>query len=223
MPERINFALLVDGDNVNLSYIEPLRKYIESQGASISKMHLFGKLKSSYLDDWRLAFPESPGVISYTITDSNKNSTDVKMITVASKMHYCEHIENFIIMSSDQDMELLVEGLLADSANVMVAYSENKMSQDYLMRLRSKNINCVNLDELRGPLKEEQIQEIINQMMRSYIRFKLGDKFFNYDTVCKWITDRYPELNYLTCDDVQKGARDITLSFVTEGVALADN
>lgn len=220
-----NYTLLIDGDNVNATYLKPLQEYITNVlGENITNIYLFGKLRSSYLCDWKRAFPSdtTQGVIKYDISENSKNSADVRMLCVALQLYYNEGIRKFIIMSSDSDMESLVKGL-ADDAEVIVAYSSQKTSKKYLKRLHQQGVECIDLDGLRGPLDSANQDEILNQMMQSYIQFKLSNKYFSYGAVIDWIMDRYPELvelQEMRDANPYQFFRNIKLSFTPDGVQV---
>lgn len=224
MSDKTEYALLIDGDNVNTSYLQPLKNYVtNSLGGEIKATYLFGCLNSSYLDDWKRTFAEDDSIIKYDISPSLKNSADVRMLCVALQLYYASGLRNFIIMSSDCDMEALVQGL-AGNANVVIAYSALRVSPKYLTRLRKHKVKCLDLDSIRGPLSSENIDELLQNMMQSYLQYKLGEHFFNYQAVLDWITTRYPELKDVAL--LQGRAphtcfQDMKVSFTPEGAAVS--
>ncbi len=189
------YVLLIDGDNVNCSYLDSFVEYFERTYGTIEKIHLFGKLSSSYLDDWRYAYSDcfKEKTITYNVSENRKNGTDVRMVYVACKIFYVEKIKNVVIMSSDSDMTVLVDSL-REEGNVMVAYCKDKVSEKYLKYLRDHDIVSLDLDLIRGELTETHLADIINTTMKSYISYKLGNNYFSYKAVIDWIVDRYPEL-----------------------------
>lgn len=223
MSNLTDYALLIDGDNVNTSYLAPLEEYVEHKlNGRIHTTHLFGCLKSSYLDDWKRVFKKNDTVVKYDISPSVKNSADVRMLCVALQLYYDKGIRNFIIMSSDCDMESLVEGLSKD-ASIIVAYSALRVSPKYIERLCKRKVSCLNLDDLRGPLKPSEVSSILQNMMESYIQYKLGENFFNYQTVLDWIGMRYPELKgVLTLQDRDPSScfKDVKVTFTQEGAII---
>lgn len=216
MPKE--YILLIDGDNVNCSYLDSFSKYIEENYGHIIEIHLVGKLKSSYLNDWKQAVKNISNLVTYNIEENHKNSTDIQMALIAFRKYFSENKRRFIILSSDSDMISVSTGLPAD-AEIIIGYSEQKASPRYLAELDRHSITRLNIDAIRGELSEEELREIVTETMKAYINFKLSDKFFNYNTVQEWVMDRYPDID-VTVDTVYKYCEDLILHFTPDGVTL---
>lgn len=217
--EAKKYVLLIDGDNVNWSYMAPIKEYVSQCHGSIEGIHLFGKLNSPFLNDWKQLYSETDELITYNVSSTKKNSTDMHMLGVVLRLYYEKNIHNFIVMSSDSDMESVVNCLPAD-ADITICYSPRKTSQVYLNFLKQRKIDCIDLDALRGPLKKDQINVIVNSVARSYVKFKLSPEYFSYKAIKEWIIDRYPELDYLTVEEIVKNMQEITLHFGDGGVIM---
>lgn len=215
---QAEYILLIDGDNVNCSYLSPFSKYIESHFGHIAETHLFGKLKSSYLDDWKLATDNVPNICTH-VAENYKNSTDIQMVLVAFQKYFSEGRRHFVILSSDSDMISVSAGLPAD-AEVIIGYSIRKASPKYLADLDSRGIRRIDIDSIRGELTDDELRDIVNKVMETYISFKLSNKFFSYATVQEWLTDRYPDIDSLTVENIHKYCSNITLQFTPAGVAI---
>ncbi len=213
------YILLIDGDNVNCSYLDSFSKYIEEHYGTITEVHLVGKLKSSYLDDWKRAAKNIPNLNTYNIEENHKNSTDIQMALIAFRKYFSENRRKFIILSSDSDMISVSTGLPAD-VEIIIGYSDRKASSRYLAELDRHSITRLDIDAIRGELSEDELREIVTKTMEAYINFKLSDKFFNYNTVQEWIVDRYPDIEGITADTMYKFCEDLILHFTPEGVSL---
>lgn len=212
----MKYALLIDGDNINPSYLPSVIKYVESTGSELSSINLFGKLNSGYLDDWNQAYPKGSVITKYNITENRKNSTDMRILSEAIRMYYEESIKHFIILSSDQDMESIIYALPAD-VEIVIGYCRHKTSKPYLKALSRKRIRTMDLDAIRGDLTPEQIKETINSALRCYLGFKLGASYFSYTALAEWISDRYPELKDLKESEIVDALSDVKLTFTKEG------
>lgn len=213
-----DYILLIDGDNVNCSYLFPFMKYIESHFGPIAETHLFGKLKSSYLDDWKAASDNVPDINTH-VTENYKNSTDIQMVLVAFQKYFSENQRHFVILSSDSDMISVSAGLPSD-AEVIIGYSARKASAKYLADLDSRGIKRIDIDSVRGELTDSELRSIVNKVIKTYISFKLSDKFFSYATVQEWLTDRYPDIDSLTAKNIYKYCDNLTLQFNAAGVSV---
>lgn len=214
-----DYILLIDGDNVNCSYLNSFQKYIEDNYGAIAEMHLVGKLGSSYLNDWKYVAKEFPNLVTYNIKDNHKNSADIQMALIAFQKYFSEHKRKFIILSSDSDMISVATGLPTD-VEIIVGYSGRKASPRYLAELDRRAITRLDIDAIRGELSEDDLRKVVTKTMRAYISYKLSDKFFSYNTVQEWIMDRYPDLDGVTVDNIYNYCEDMILHFTPDGVTL---
>lgn len=214
-----NYVLLIDGDNVNYSYFELFFSYIEKNYGHIIETHLVGKLESSYLDDWKQITEKVPNVIMHSVEENYKNSTDIQMAILATKKYFYDNCKNFVILSSDADMLSISIGLPKDT-KIIIGYSERKTSSRYLASLDKHKITKINIDTIRGELTDKDLHTIVDKTMKSYISFKLSDKFFSYGTVQEWIEDRYPGVDAVTVENVYKYCSDMILHFTPDGVHI---
>ena len=213
------YLFLIDGDNINWTYLHPAKVHLEQKGCMISGIYLFGKLNSTYLDDWKRVYPEESNLVAYNVAENTKNNTDMKILSVALQKYYFDGVRNFVILSSDADMLSLIETLPTDS-QVFIGYVPYKPSSKYLKTLKDRNIGLLDLEDIRGPLSAEDKVVALNSMMQSYIRYKLSSNFFNYNTVLEWIGDRFPELKDISVQELQNSLAELTLKFTPDGVDI---
>ena len=215
------YILLVDGDNVNYTYLDPFIEYIQKNYGAISSIHLFGKLESSYLGDWKRVGNTLIGkTICYNTNENCKNNTDIQMIHFAWKCFYRDNVHKFIIMSSDSDMQAVVSDLCTE-AEVIIGYSRQKVSTKYLQFLKERKVLSVDMDSVRGDLTEEGVSSIIKYTAQSYLEYKLGNQFFSYDTIVDWIHERYPDIKNVDRKKVLEALGDYKISFDKNGVKIS--
>ena len=214
------YILIIDGDNVNCSYLSSFTKYIEDHFGHILEIHLVGKLNSSYLDDWNQTLKSNPNMFAHTVEENDKNSTDIKMAFIAFQKYFAEEAyRNFVILSSDSDMISVSAGLPSD-VNLIIGYSKRKASPKYLADLDKRGITRIDIDSVRGELSEADLCAIVNKTMETYISFKLSDKFFSYATVQEWLEDRYPGIDSINAANIHKYCKDLTIQFTPSGISI---
>lgn len=215
------YILLIDGDNVNCTYLEPFLNHIQQHYGEVCEIHLFGKLESTYLRDWKqMTSAPLKKTICYNVSENCKNNTDIQMIHFAWKRFYGDHIHNFIIMSSDSDMQAVVSDLCSE-AEVIIGYNRHKVAAKYLQYLKEHNVKSVDMDRIRGELSNASIDTIVNCTAQSYLEFKLGRDFFSYDTIIDWLKDRYPDITGITQERLISALDDYKLSFTPKGVKIS--
>lgn len=211
-----NYVLLIDGDNVNYTYLDPFIAYVKEHYGQISEINLFGKLSSSYLNDWKSINSDT---IKYNLSDNCKNNTDIQMIHFAWKRFFRDNVHNFIIMSSDADMQAVVADLCSE-AEVIIGYNTHKVSAKYLQFLHDRKVVSVDMDQIRGKLSQKEIMTIANKTAKSYLEYKLGNSFFSYDTILDWLKERYPDICSISKEQLVKMLGEFKLSFQANGVSI---
>ena len=216
-----SYILLIDGDNINYTYLDPFVKYVESKLGNICQIHLFGKLGSSYLDDWKhMSKGYTEKTIFYDVSDSCKNDTDIQMIHFAWKCVYRDGLHKFIIMSSDSDMKAVVSDLCTE-AEVVIGYNHHKVSAKYLQYLKEHKVTAIDLDEVRGPLSGRDVITIINCVTQSYLEYKLGEQYFSFDTILDWLHERYPDIGNIDKDVLLRALAEYKVAFTKDGVSIS--
>lgn len=216
-----DILLLIDGDNVNFTYFQSVLKYLEESGEAIDSVHLFGKLSSKYIQDWKAFFSAWNFVERYPVCANHKNATDIQMISLIFKMYYEKKARNFFILSSDSDFSYLLDQLPED-VNVRVGYCDDKVSPAYIEFLTAREIQGINLDQLRGPLTDGIRKDIVNTVLQAYLEFKLSPEFFSYDTVLSWVRHRYGDVGLQSPEDIRRFCMDKKLVFDERGVQVRD-
>lgn len=212
----MKYALLIDGDNTNPSYLPSVIQYVKNTGSELSSIILFGKLNSGYLNDWNQAYPKDSLITRFNVTANRKNSTDMRILSEAIRMYYEEGIKHFIILSSDRDMDSVISAMPKD-AEMIIGFCREKTAQQYLNVLARKKIQTIDLDALRGALTPEQIKETVNSALRCYLNYKLGTSYFSYAALAEWIADKYPDLKDMKESELIKMLSDVKLTFAKDG------
>lgn len=213
--------ILIDGDNINFTYFQSVLKHLEDNGEQIDSVHLFGKLSSKYIQDWKAFFSAWNFVERYPVCANHKNATDIQMISLIFKMYYEKEARNFLILSSDSDFSYLLDQLPKD-VSVRVGYCDGKVSDAYIKFLEERQIPGINLDQLRGPLTDDIREAVVNTVLQAYLEFKLSPEFFSYDTVLSWVRHRYGDIGLQSAEDIRRFCKDKKLVFDERGVQVRD-
>lgn len=214
-----DFVILIDGDNVNFTYFQPILDRISAEGDTIKSVHLFGKLSSKYIQDWKAFFSMWNFIEQYPVCENHKNATDIQMIALIYKLYYEEHHKYFVILSSDSDFSYVLTKMPEDS-EFLVGYCRDKVSDSYIEFLNHSRFQSVDLDELRGPINQKLMTDIVNTVLQAYLEFKLSSDFFSYATILSWICNRYGYIGLDTAEDVVKCCKNKMLLFEPDGVKV---
>lgn len=212
-----DLLILIDGDNVNFTYFQSVLTWAEQAGYSVKGVHLFGKLNSKYIQDWKAFFSTWPFISQYPVCENHKNAADIQMMAVIYKMYYEEHQRCFMILSSDSDFSYLLTQIPTDT-KFIIGYSPEKVSAAYLDFLNEHGIQSLNLDDLRGPITPGLMKDIVNTVLQAYLEFKLSPEYFSYDTLLSWITNRYGNIGFESSASVREFCEDKQLVFDERGV-----
>lgn len=215
-----SLLLLIDGDNINFTYYQPLVDYIAACGGQIDEVHLFGKLDSHFVVDWTMALQDS-GIVCHTIDRKQKNATDIQLISIAMEKHFTENKVDFCIVSSDSDFSNLV-GVLPMSCIVSVAYISSKASSDYISFLNQNNCTLFDLEKIRGDITDKQRESIANLVVTSYLSHKLSANYISYHTILSLIKTRYKDIGINSVEDLRKLVVDKVIHLGAEGIELRD-
>ncbi len=219
--ETREILIMIDGDNVNFTYFNPIVNWVEQNGYTIKGVHLFGKLNSKYIQDWKAYFSVWPFVDQYPVCENHKNVTDIQMIAVAYKMYYEEDQRDYLIMSSDSDFSYMLSQFPNDS-HFIVAYCPEKTSDSYISFLHEHGFETIDLDALRGPLTDKLRKDIVNTVLQAYLEFKLSPEYFKYDILLSWIHNRYGNIGLNSAKEVMPLCSDKQLVFSQDGVKVVD-
>ncbi len=204
---------------MNFTYFQPLYRYLTARNYEIVELHLFGKLNSKYVQDWHSYLQPTILIHEYPVIENCKNSTDIQMMNIIYKKYYSDGIKHYCLLSSDSDFAYILTTLPED-CDIFVAYCDDKVSESYISYLKTSKILHVEMNTMRGEVTDVLRGEIVDTVLASYLSFKLGKEFFNYETLLSWIHRRYGDIGINTASDVQKLCGPKALTFNADGVCI---
>ncbi len=219
--ESKDILIMIDGDNVNFTYFKPIINWVEKNGYTIKGVHLFGKLNSKYIQDWKAYFSVWPFIDQYPVCENHKNATDIQMISVVYKLYYEQAQKNYLILSSDSDFSYMLTQLPEDTKFV-IGYCPDKTSASYLDFLHTHDFETIDLNALRGPMTEELQKDIVNTVLQAYLEFKLSPEYFKYDILLTWVNNRYGDIGINSAEEIMPLCSDKQLVFNQHGVKVID-
>jgi len=107
----INFAVLIDGDNIPSAYVKEMMEEIAKYGNPTIK-RIYGDWTNPRLNKWKTVLLENAitPIQQYGYT-SGKNATDSAMIIDAMDILYAGKVNGFCLVSSDSDFTRLATRL----------------------------------------------------------------------------------------------------------------
>ena len=107
----INFAVLIDGDNIPSAYVKEMMEEIAKYGNPTVK-RIYGDWTNPRLNKWKTVLLENAitPIQQYGYT-SGKNATDSAMIIDAMDILYAGKVNGFCLVSSDSDFTRLATRL----------------------------------------------------------------------------------------------------------------
>lgn len=107
----INFAVLIDGDNIPSAYVKEMMEEIAKYGNPTIK-RIYGDWTNPRLNKWKTVLLENAitPIQQYGYT-SGKNATDSAMIIDAMDILYTGKVNGFCLVSSDSDFTRLATRL----------------------------------------------------------------------------------------------------------------
>ncbi len=107
----INFAVLIDGDNIPSAYVKEMMEEIAKYGNPTIK-RIYGDWTNPRLNKWKTVLLENAitPIQQYGYT-SGKNATDSAMIIDAMDILYSGKVNGFCLVSSDSDFTRLATRL----------------------------------------------------------------------------------------------------------------
>ena len=108
---EINFAVLIDGDNIPSAYVKEMMEEIAKYGNPTIK-RIYGDWTNPRLNKWKTVLLENAitPIQQYGYT-SGKNATDSAMIIDAMDILYAGKVNGFCLVSSDSDFTRLATRL----------------------------------------------------------------------------------------------------------------
>lgn len=212
--------ILIDGDNINPSYLKPFEEYLVKRNYTVNEILLFGKTESNYVKDWKYLCDDER-VKPYTVVMNKKNVTDVQLISVACQKIYQDNYKCICIMTSDMDIDCLLQWLPPE-IEVIVGYRSVNTSEKFIRKLESRYPKSVDLEALRGTLTEEQIAAIVNFTKENIIEYKVCG-YFSFTALHDWIKSRYSELRDITEEQIQELCTPLQINFSGGAKVLRTN
>ena len=119
MSGELNYAVLIDADNIAPKYIKTILNEIANNGIATYK-RIYGNWTSPNLASWKDVLLENSIVPmqQYDYT-TGKNSTDAAMIIDAMDILYSGYVGGFCLASSDSDFTRLASRLRESGMNVI--------------------------------------------------------------------------------------------------------
>ena len=128
----INFAVLIDGDNIPSAYVKEMMEEIAKYGNPTIK-RIYGDWTNPKLSKWKNLLLENAitPIQQYAYT-TGKNATDSAMIIDAMDILYSNKVSGFCIVSSDSDFTRLATRLREAGMNV-IGIGEKKTPNPFIV------------------------------------------------------------------------------------------
>lgn len=125
MDTEKKMALLIDADNISPSYLDIMLREAKNYGMVIIR-RIYGDWTSSSKSSWKGAILDNSltPIQQYSYT-SGKNASDCAMIIDAMDILYEDHVDGFILASSDSDFTRLATRL-RESGKIVIGMGESK-------------------------------------------------------------------------------------------------
>ena len=131
MTQNLNFAVLIDGDNVPSKEIKEMMEEIAKYGNPTIK-RIYGDWTKPRLSRWKKLLLENAIIpvqqYSYTV---GKNATDSSMIIDAMDILYSEKVDGFCLVSSDSDFTRLATRL-REAGKTVIGIGEEKTPNPFI-------------------------------------------------------------------------------------------
>lgn len=126
------FALLIDADNISPKYIDIILTETVNYGIA-SVRRIYGDWTDNSKSSWKECLLQNSltPIQQYSYT-SGKNSSDAAMIIDAMDILYGNHVDGFIIASSDSDFTALARRLREDG-KMVIGMGESKTPMPFIM------------------------------------------------------------------------------------------
>lgn len=131
MEKELNFAILIDADNISEKYIRIILSETSKIGVATYK-RIYGDWTNPQLTKWKKVLLDNSiiPIQQYSYT-SGKSSTDAAMIIDAMDILYSGNVDGFVIASSDSDFTRLV-ARLRESGKQVIGMGESKTPKPFI-------------------------------------------------------------------------------------------
>jgi uncharacterized LabA/DUF88 family protein len=128
----INFAVLIDGDNIPSAYVKEMMEEIAKYGNPTIK-RIYGDWTRPHLSKWKNVLLENAitPIQQYGYT-TGKNATDSAMIIDAMDILYTGKVEGFCLVSSDSDFTKLATRL-REAGMQVIGIGEKKTPNPFIV------------------------------------------------------------------------------------------
>jgi len=129
---NLNFAVLIDGDNIPSAYVKEMMQEIAKYGNPTIK-RIYGDWTKPHLSKWKNCLLENAitPIQQYGYT-TGKNATDSAMIIDAMDILYSEKVNGFCLVSSDSDFTRLATRL-REAAMQVIGIGEKKTPDPFIV------------------------------------------------------------------------------------------
>lgn len=123
--EERKLALLIDADNISPNYLNIMLSEAKNYG-SVSIRRIYGDWTSSGKNTWKSVILDNSltPIQQYSYT-YGKNASDSAMIIDAMDILYADHVDGFVLASSDSDFTRLAMRL-REAGKVVIGMGESK-------------------------------------------------------------------------------------------------
>ena len=148
------FALLIDADNISPKYIDIILTETVNYGIA-SVRRIYGDWTNNSKQSWKdcLLRNSLTPVQQYSYT-TGKNSSDSAMIIDAMDILYGNHVDGFIIATSDSDFTTLARRLREDG-KMVIGMGESKTPMAFIKACEQFKTLDVLYESYKGELDEE--------------------------------------------------------------------
>ncbi len=129
---NINFAVLIDGDNIPSAYVKEMMEEIAKYGNPTIK-RIYGDWTKPHLSKWKNVLLENAitPIQQYGYT-TGKNATDSAMIIDAMDILYSGKVNGFCLVSSDSDFTKLATRL-REAGMQVIGIGEKKTPNPFIV------------------------------------------------------------------------------------------
>ncbi len=189
MENKLNIAVLIDGDNAQPKLIKEIIEEVSKYGKATIR-RIYGDWTSQQMNSWKATINQhsiSPiQKFSYT---TGKNSTDGSLIIDAMDILHGKNIEGFCVVSSDSDYTGLAKRIREEGQFVM-GIGEKKTPEAFVKSCEVFTFteNLKNVDNEEGETKEpkskkqttdQKIKVVAQKVKLSKEDLKTIDKAFD--------------------------------------------
>ncbi|NVK66787.1 MAG: NYN domain-containing protein [Flavobacteriales bacterium] len=130
--KNVNFAVLIDGDNIPSAHVKEMMEEIAKYGNPTIK-RIYGDWTKPHLSKWKNLLLENAitPIQQYGYT-TGKNATDSAMIIDAMDILYSQKVNGFCIVSSDSDFTRLATRL-REAGMVVLGIGERKTPNPFIV------------------------------------------------------------------------------------------